>query len=102
MFGKFTVSPFSLKSTNFFLCITNLGSKYLTFITFSIKSNGITIITNAIQAKKMISLTFFLSFLWCITNNFFKNLLLNLTEKSNKLEVFAHFSNIEEAIGFQR
>ena len=51
--------------------------KYPKFVTFSVKSNRITLITIAIQGNNIVILkkkkkkkNF--SFLWCMTNNFFK------------------------------
>ena len=46
-------------------------SKYFKSIIFSVKSNGITMITNAIQENNNAILNFFSS-LWYTTNKFFK------------------------------
>ena len=71
MFGfVYNFSVLFLKLTSFPFYIWE-KVKYFKFDIFSIKSKGITTITNTIQENSNATLNFFSS-LWCTNNNFFK------------------------------
>ena len=78
--------------------------KYPKFVTFSVKSNRITLITNCNPRKqhcnpqKKKKKNF--SFLWCMTNNFFKRFRWILL-KNNKLGIYVHFPNMK-LVAFKR